>query len=155
MAKKIRFPLIMAGDCQVRDLAELREYLSLPEVLDYVTNGKLITWLNDRYEGGIALAIQSLDTSDPEYLQKLCSALGVEYQEDGPTLEEAQEHNERLNRLREFTDDKKYLDNVDAVAFDQDELYDRLDEDKTTLYLAPAESVKNLDTTRKIGRYML
>ena len=48
MAKKIRFPLNMNGT-DVRTIEELREYFDLESVLGYFANGKLVTWLKDRY----------------------------------------------------------------------------------------------------------
>ena len=41
--------------------------------------------------------------------------------------------------LRQITDDKEIIDNVDCVAFNQDELYDILDEGVETIYLCQAE----------------
>lgn len=135
MAKKVRFPLVMAEDKQARDLTELREYFSLPEVLGYVANGKLVTWLNDRYENDLAEGISALDSTDPDFEKKVCDVLGVEYQDNGTTLEDAQARNEKLAKLKEFSDDKNILDAVDSVAFQQDDIYDLLDEDCKTIYL--------------------
>ena len=49
MAKKIRFPLQMKDGAAVRTLEELREHFDLESVLGYFSDGKLKTWLADRY----------------------------------------------------------------------------------------------------------
>ena len=63
MAKKVRFPLEMDNGVEVRDIHELKEKFSLNRVLNYLADGRLITWLRDRYEDDIAneiLEIQNL-----------------------------------------------------------------------------------------------
>ena len=49
MAKKIRFPLKMANGTDVRTIEELRTNFDLTTVLGYYADGKLITWLRDRF----------------------------------------------------------------------------------------------------------
>jgi len=52
MAKKIKFPLILKNDAQVRTLEELQENFEFDRIYDYFVSGKLVTWLNDRYYEG-------------------------------------------------------------------------------------------------------
>ena len=49
MARKIRFPLKMKNGAEVRTLDELKENFDLESVLGYFADGKLSTWLADRY----------------------------------------------------------------------------------------------------------
>ena len=49
--------------------------------------------------------------------------------------EEIARRQKRLNTLKQYTDDKDILERVDLVAFDQEDLGDLLDEDKTLIYL--------------------
>lgn len=135
MAKKIRFPLNLAEEKQARDLTELREFFSLPEVLGYVADGKLVTWLSDRYENDLADEISALDASDPDFGKKVCEILGVAFQGENVTLEDAQARNEKLAILKKYTDDPKLLDRVDRLALEQDDIYDLLDEDCNIIYL--------------------
>lgn len=53
MAKKIRFPLEMENDIEVRNLEELKENFSLARVIGYINDGKLVAWLQDRYSGSV------------------------------------------------------------------------------------------------------
>lgn len=136
MAKKIRFSLEMKDGIQVRELEELKENFSLEKILYYIDNGKLITWLRDRYHNDIADQIESLDKNDPEYNKKIYDAFEIEYGEAEQTdSEKAAERARKLSMLKEYTDDRQYYDKVDSMAFDQDDLYDLLDEDCTTIYL--------------------
>lgn len=136
MAKKIRFPLEMEQGIEVRSLEELKENFSLARVLVYLENGKLITWLRDRYADDIADAIEEVNKEDKDLARKICNIFDVPYNEQKEAdLEEAAEHNRKLNLLKEYTDEQKYIDVVDQVAFSQDDLYDLLDEGKDTIYL--------------------
>lgn len=134
MAKKIRFPLVMGNGIEVRTLEELQENFSIEKVLAYYTDGKLITWLRDRYLDDIADAISELNKDDPDFTLKICNAFGVEYNEE-VDMEALEEKNRKLSLLKQYTDKKDYFDVVDDIAFNQDELYDLLDEERHTIYL--------------------
>ena len=136
MAKKIRFPLEMDNGVEVRSVEELRDNFSLVRVLGYVENGKLIVWLRDRYANDLADAVEELDKDDPELTKKISEIFDVPY--DASTerdLEKANERIERLKCLKEYTEDQQYEKVIDHIAFDQDELYDLLDEGVREIYL--------------------
>ena len=136
MAKKIRFPLEMDNGVEVRSMEELRNNFSLGRVLEYIQNGKLVTWLRDGYENNIADAIAELDKTDSELPKKVSAIFDVPYDEKTEDdLKQAAERTERIKHLREFTDEKQFVDEIDKVAFDQDELYDLLDEEVNEIYL--------------------
>ncbi len=140
MAKKIRFPLQMNGT-DVRTIEELRGNFNLESVLGYFANGKLVTWLKDRYYDNEAMAVEALSAEDSELNQKLMSILGVSVDEEAEEIdmETIQRRNEKLMLLRQITDDKEIIDNVDFVAFNQDDLLDILDEEAEKIYLCQGE----------------
>lgn len=133
MAKKIRFPLEMDNGVEVRSMEELRNNFSLGRVLEYIQNGKLVTWLRDRYENNIADAIAELDKTDSELSKKVSAIFDVPY--DKKAEDDLKQVAERIKHLKEFTDEKQFVDKIDKVAFDQDELYDLLDEEVNEIYL--------------------
>lgn len=136
MAKKIRFPLEMDNGVEVRSMEELRNNFSLSRVLEYVQNEKLVIWLRDRYENTIADEIAELDKTDSELPKKVSAIFDVPYDEKSEDdLKQAVERAERIKRLKELSDEKKFVDEIDKVAFDQDELYDLLDEEVKEIYL--------------------
>ena len=135
MAKKIKFALKMKDGMEVRTLQELKSGFDLNAVMAYFLDGKLETWLSDRYYDDLADSMQELDKNDPELRKKLCGIFGVEYEGDTMSIEEIEERNRRINRLKEITDDESVIENVDSVAFSQEELADLLDEGKDTIYL--------------------
>lgn len=135
MAKKIRFPLKLSEGAEVRTLDELREHFDLEAVLGYYASGKLLTWLEDRYLEGEAEAIRALDEAAPDFQKKLCEVFQVEYTGSDIDLEEIERRQERLKRLQSITDEAEYIQNIDYVAFDQEELADLLDEGVTKIYL--------------------
>ena len=111
MARKIRFPLEMGQGVDVRSLEELREKFSLSHVLMYISNGKLVTWLRDRYEDDIADEIEKLDSSDSDLSKKVCEIFDVQYDESADEdIEKIKEKSERLRLLKEYTSEQKYFD---------------------------------------------
>ena len=136
MAKKIRFALEMDDGVEVRTLEELKSHFSVAKVIEYLKDGKLITWLRDRYCDELAEKLAAIDFEDLNYPREVCELFGVEYN-DGirEGLEIENERLARIEKLREYTEDKDLLKHIDNVAFDQDELYDLLDEEQTEIYL--------------------
>ena len=136
MAKKIRFPLEMKGGVEVRDIEELKENFSLEHILVYLEDGKLTTWLRDRYQDEIADAVLALNREDVDFYKKICDIFDVEYvEEQAEDIEKAMERNRKRTLLKEFTDEEKFYDMIDRIAFEQDDLYDLLDEGITEIYL--------------------
>ena len=135
MAKKIRFPLKMAEGKEVRSLDEFRENFDLEAVLEYYNKGKLLTWLEDRYLEGEAEAIRALDETGPDFHRQLCAVFQVKYTGNDVDVEEIECRQERLKRLRTITNETEYIQNIDSVAFDQEELADLLDEGAEVIYL--------------------
>ena len=138
MAKKIKFPLQMKNDAQVRDLDELREHFDLDKVIGYFLDGKLLSWCEARYYEAEANAIRALDKDDADVHRRLCEIFGVEYHaEEAPKIdvEAVEERNRRLGELKQYTSDPAILEKVDQVAFNQEELADLIDEGYSDIYL--------------------
>ena len=135
MAKKIRFPLEMKDGIEVRDLEELRENFSLERVLFYLADGKLDIWLRDRYLDELADAVAALDKADEEINKKICNIFEVEYVQEEASLEKAVEIKRKMEMLEEFVDADEYLDVINQIAFDQEDLYGLLDEGENVIYL--------------------
>ncbi|MCD8105016.1 MAG: hypothetical protein LUF35_08465 [Lachnospiraceae bacterium] len=136
MAKKVRFPLEMEDGAEVRSVEELREHFSLRKVLAYIADGKMISWLRDRYEDDLAEAVEALDSSDPLLSKKVCEIFNVSC--ETPTeidMKILTERSWKLTLLKEFTADLEILAHVDDVAVTQDDIYDLLDDGKTEIYL--------------------
>lgn len=137
MGRKIRFPLKMKNGAEVRTLDELKENFDLESVLGYFTDGKLSTWLSDRYYDEKAEAVAALSADMPDLNAKLCEILEVEYEAeaDETDVELIAMRREKIQIISGVTDNKEILDNIDLVAMDQDELFDILDESPEKVYL--------------------
>ena len=129
MAKKIRFPLEMKNEIEVRSMEELRNNFSISRVLSYLKNGKLEIWLRDRFETDIADKIGQLDSQAEDLAKRLCEIFDTPYNEKTEEeLKKAEERTERIILLKKYTDDKQFEAVIDSVAFNQDE-------DADTIYL--------------------
>ena len=136
MAKKIRFPLEMENGVSVRDLDELKDNFSLARVIGYINDGKLITWLQDRYENELAEEVKNINVEAEDAAKKICELFDVEYDETAEEeVEKAEERKRKLELLKKFPDCMEYAKYIDLVAFDQDDLYDLLDENVNEIYL--------------------
>lgn len=132
MAKKIRFSLDMGQDILVSTLEDLQENFNLEKVKEYFFDGRLLTWLEDRYYEDEAEAIEELDKNDYQLGKKLCEIFDVEYDE---SQDSSLELMEKINTLKQYTDDEEILAHAAQVAFNQEELADLLDEGTETIYL--------------------
>lgn len=139
MARKIKFAMKMRDDVEVRTLSELKENFDLERVMTYYLDGKLDTWLADRYYDELYDNIQELDRDAPDLGRRLCELFGVDYEDDALNIEEIEERNRKIGMLKEITDDEEVIENVDSVAFSQEELADLLDEGRNRIYLCGSD----------------
>ena len=144
MAKKERFALMMEDGAQVRNIDDLKAHFDVGSVVRDFSSGKLLTWLEDRYYDDEADAIRAINDNDNFLGAKLCKIFGME------TPEEIERRFERLNRLKQFTNDEKILSKVDCVAFDQENLADLLDEGVEEIYLCENRFVIPLRMKNKV-----
>ena len=138
MRKKIKLPLEMADGVKVRTLDELKDNWSLEKVVENYLNGRLATWLNDRYYTELAEQVNALaEVQDNTALQKeLCRIFDVDFEdEEDIDVDAVSERNRKLEALRQYTADDTIFKNVDIVAFDQEELGDILDSGENIIYL--------------------
>ena len=138
MAKKIKLPLEMSNGVAARTLEELKENWDLEKIMMYYHNGRLQTWLNDRYYNELAEQVNTLSgiTEPNEQQKKLCAIFDMPFTEASAVdMDVVIDRNEQLAKLRKVTADDKVLKNADKVAFNQEELANLLDEGKETIYL--------------------
>ncbi|MBR1442683.1 MAG: SEL1-like repeat protein, partial [Firmicutes bacterium] len=141
MARKIRFPLQMKGN-DVRTIDELRENFDIESILGYYVDGKLATWLRNNYYISEAESVEALSSEDPKINAKLCAIFKIEYseEENSSDIETAKRRKEKLTLLRQDTTDESLISKVDAIAFDQDDLFDIFDMGtEKTIYLYKGE----------------
>lgn len=131
MAKKIKFPLKMKNGVPIRNIDELRENFSLDDAVVYLANGKLVTWLRDRYLNDLADEISTLDEDDIELGKKLCDIFEVSYEDNL----EAVNHQKKIMLLKKYTMEQEFFQVIDQVAFDENDLRELLSKDEKIIYL--------------------
>ena len=68
--------------------------------------------------------------------KRLCEIFDIPFNEEAENeLKKSAERAERILLLKKYTDDKQFEVVIDSVAFNQDELYDFLEEDVDMIYL--------------------
>lgn len=132
---KVKLPLEMANGVMVRTIEELRENFDIKKVVGYFLDGKLNNWLEARYYEEEFEMVNDLSESDPELVKKLCEIFGVDYSDEKFDVEVIQEENERLLKLKQYTDDEEIIANIDRVAFNQEELDTLCNKEYDNIYL--------------------
>lgn len=112
----------MANGYKVRDLQELQVQADLESVIRYFHNGKLRIWLESRGYYELADLIQNINPNDAAYIEELCAILHLDNQKIEGDIKKIQVHEEKYKRLRELTSDESILQEVDRVAFNQNDL---------------------------------
>lgn len=136
----VKFPLEVKNGVKARNITELKENFDVEKVIGYFLDEKLKNWLDARYYEEEAEAVKRLDSSDPELAKKLCEIFGVEYEKESVIdTEEIFRRNERIAKLKQFTDDEEIISNIDSVAFNQEELADLYDKGLEKIYLCEGD----------------
>lgn len=135
MAKKMRFPLVFKNGVEIRSLDDLKDNFSIEDILNYYLDGRLSIWLRDRYKEDIADKIDSLDQNDEEFVHKICDLFEVEHVDVKIDINELKEEKERIEKLKQYTEDSDILGHIREVVFDDDELFDKLNAGLKTVYL--------------------
>ena len=73
--------------------------------------------------------------ADPQFDKNICDILNVSYKKESATKDEYQKRKWRLEILKTYQVDEKYEDIIDNIAFSQEDLYEKLDEGCTYIYL--------------------
>lgn len=138
--KAIKFPLEMHGE-QVRDIDALKKNFDIGKVVEYFLSGKLLTWLEARYYDEEAEAVAGLDKDDPQIAGKLYDIFGVAHaaEEAAVNVGQIAAHNERVARLKQYTEDEQIIESVDSVAFDQEDLTALYDRGAEKIYLCAGQ----------------
>ncbi|MCM1060331.1 MAG: leucine-rich repeat protein [Eubacterium sp.] len=142
MARKVKFPLNMGkdpetgNDIMVRDKTELCGKYNSEKVAEYFINGRLLTWLEDRYYEEEAEQVRKLsEMTDKKKAAEMLPEVFKVKTAGKVDVEAVELRNEKLKKLRDITSDDEILDNVDFVAFSQEELGDLLDDEADVIYL--------------------
>ena len=80
--KKIKLPLEMANGVMVHTLDELKENWDLEKIVGYFGDGRLVTWLNDRYYTDLAEQVQKITAKGADAQKQLCEIFGMEFKQD-------------------------------------------------------------------------
>lgn len=143
MAKKIKFPLAMKAGVMVRTLEEMRQNFDAERILSYFMSGKLHEWLSDRHYDDYLEKIEKLDINDENIIEKICKVLEIDYSdlEENINPRQVELKNKKMEQIKQYTDSKEILDNLDLVAMNQEEFDRLLKVSQETIYLFGKEFI--------------
>lgn len=148
----VKFPLEVKNGVKARNISEMKENFDVEKVVGYFLDGRLKSWLESRYYEEEAEAVDGLDENDVALAKKLCEIFDVEYEMEEINNEEIARRNERLAKLKQFTADYDVINNIDVVAFNQEELADLYNKGVTKIYLC--EGPFTIPKTKKELEYV-
>jgi hypothetical protein len=127
MKRVIKFPLIMSDGKEVRTIDELRENFSLEKIIEYYLDGKLKTWLQQRNCIEELSQLEKLQCCEDrnQIPVMLCKIFDVEQPVD-LNVSEIERRKSRLSILKSFSDDEKWEEKLEFIAFNQEELEKKL-----------------------------
>jgi len=118
MSKRVKFPLILKNGTQVRTMAELRDSFDFISIYEYVKNGRLSIWLEDRGHTYEAEAIAELNVEDHKFVKRICDILSVPYlPEYDATAKVTKKTEMKLEWLKEVTDEPELLAKADKLIY--------------------------------------
>lgn len=146
MAKRSKFPLKMKDEVKVRTLEEMRENFDLEKLIKYYVNEKLIIWVNDRYYYYELEQISKLNIDDVDFKEKLCEILSCEYEKENKVnVQHIKMHYDKIKKLEQFDCDEDIINNIEDIAFTQQELENLLLKEKRIIYIFQEELTFELD----------
>lgn len=138
MAKKIKFPLQMKDGYKVRTMEELRLHSDPESLIAYFLDGKLKSWLKDRYYQEEIDEINKLKSSDDNLLQNLYDILNINKKNDDMEkfeIDDVLRKYDILSKVKQYTDNKDILENIDCIATSQSEFENILKKNVSIVYL--------------------
>ena len=137
MGKKIKFPLEMKDGYKVRTMEELRTHSDPESIIEYFLNGKLKNWLKDRYYQEEVNAIDELEISNDNLIERIYSILHLkkEINDNVTEVEKIIRQQDIKSKIKQYTDDEEILNNIDCVATSQEEFESVLEEKRSIAYL--------------------
>lgn len=137
MAKKIKFPLEMKDGYKVRTMEELHTHSDVESIIEYFFNGKLRNWLKDRHYEEEVNAIDELEISNDNLIERIYSILHLkkEINDNVTELEKIIRQQDIKSKIKQYTDDEEILNNIDCVATSQEEFESILKEENKIVYL--------------------
>jgi len=150
---KVKIPLEVANGFMARNIEELKENFDIKKVVGYFLDGKLHKWLEDRYYDDELEAIEKLSETDERLADKLCEIFNVVQDTSSIVVGEISKSNERLDVIREITDDDKLINQADRIARDQEELDQLVSAGEKKIFLLEGSFEINLkyENVRYIG----
>lgn len=133
--RKVRFPLIVSDNIKIRRLEELKQHPDIRAILSSYEEGKLITWLRDRYEDEVADNIEALDKNSCDFGSDLLACLGIQANVQIEELSAVALSNEKKNRVKRITADPELIKQFDYFAFNNEQLEWLLKSNAQTIYL--------------------
>lgn len=129
------FPLKLADGTKARNLKALQEHFDLTSIIQHYCSHRLQDWLLSLGYGDLAANLDRLVETNSNFQQMLCDILGVDSTAQPVDINAVRRQQERLEKLRQYTDDAEVLKHVDQVAFNQEELANLLDAGVEQIYL--------------------
>jgi hypothetical protein len=133
LKKSIKFPLVMHSGAKVRTIEELRENFDLDSVIELFFDGRLMTWLEQRFykrELEQIEKIKDMTFEEAEAIaEKLYEIFAVPFSKDSLDVSHIIKKGQKMEMLKQLSNGEHY--NVEQVVLSQEELCGILKDNKS------------------------
>lgn len=133
--RRIKFALELKDGEEARSMEELRAYFDIEKIIGYYQDGRLLAWLEDRFCNTEAEEIRKLTGNEANLGEQLCRIFHVEHTtnlKEYTDVDVISRRKERLDSLKQYTDNPTILEDVDLIARNQKELEELLQSGQLT-----------------------
>lgn len=133
--RKFKFPLKMKDNVEVWELEELRGNFDMEKAIEYFSNKKLMTWLENTYNDEALKKIEKLTGEERDFAQKFTEALGVKCDFDNKEVERMIRNSLKKEKVKKFFSPEQVEKIAEHTAEDQKELEKLVKKGKNKIYL--------------------
>lgn len=133
--RKFKFPLKMKDNIEVWELEDLQENFDMEKAIEYFSNKKLMTWLENTYNDEALKKIEKLTGEESDFTQKFTEALGVKCDFDNKEIERMLWISLKKEKVKKYFPPEQAEKIAERTVEDQKELEKLVRKGENQIYL--------------------
>ncbi|KQY94273.1 hypothetical protein ASD24_01545 [Paenibacillus sp. Root52] len=138
LKRNIKFPIVLQSGNQVRTIEELKENFEIETIIRYFSDGRLFTWLEQRYYIKELHSLQDVNKDSLTVPLDIANIFGIDIEEIEFNYQHYKEERAKIEVLNKYTSNPDIINNSEYVALSQSELdmlIEKITEPNRTIYL--------------------
>ncbi|MGO4373563.1 hypothetical protein [Paenibacillus sp. 2TAB19] len=122
LKRNIKFAIVLSNGMQIRTLEELIENFEVDTIVGYYLDGRLKTWLMQRFYTSQLQLLQNINEHNDSLHLEIAKVFGVNIEDVSFNSRQYFEKRSKLEVINKYTTDQVILENYEYVAVSQSEL---------------------------------